>query len=82
MIRFVEAAVDKFNSKQGENKSIEECFNKSGQNPWSENSGNLFIQHLDSLKECAHFKRNVDEQMFKNQQHMYIGDNGSVILNE
>ena len=82
MIQFVEAAVDNFNSKQSKNKTIKECFNKSGQNPWNKNNGDLFIQHLNSLKECTHFKRNVDEQMFKNQEHMYICDNNnSVIIN-
>ena len=61
--------MDNFNSKQGDNKTIKECFNKSRQNPWSKNSGDQFIQHLDSLKEGAHSKRDVDEQMFENQQH-------------
>ena len=42
-------------------------FQKLGQSPWYEGGDDLFKQHLDKLKDCAHFKRDVTNNIDGNE---------------
>ena len=71
MIKFVEEAVRQFNFIQladgnGRQESIKSMFEKLGQSPWYENGDELFIKHLDKLKENAHYKRDVENNIQSN----------------
>ena len=38
-------------------------FEKLGQSPWYAGGDDQFIQHLDKLKDCAHFKREITDNI-------------------
>ena len=38
---------------------MKKIFEKLGQSPWYQGEGDLFTEHLNQLKDFAHFKREV-----------------------
>ena len=71
MIKFIEEAVLKFNASQisannTENEIIKTIFDKLGQNLWFQQEDELFIKHLDKLKENAHYKRDLEGNIESN----------------
>ena len=74
MLKFIKEAVATFNRKQmkdgkPENQTVRIMFQKLGQSPWHQGRDDLFKQHLDKLKDCAHFKHNVANNIDRNE-HM------------
>ena len=75
MIKFVEDGVNKFNEKQiNVKQTIKDTFQKMGQDPWYGGKDDKFIEHLDKLKDNAHFKRELEEAIDTNQMHTNLGD--------
>ena len=52
----------------GKCESIKSIFEKLGQSPWFSGSGDSFVEHLNKLKENAHYKRDVENNV-QNQYH-------------
>ena len=66
MLKFIEQAVHTFNAKQIENQTVKKIFEKLGQSPWYQGEGDLFTEHLNTLKDYAHFKREVIDNVYGN----------------
>lgn len=71
MIKFVEEAVGKFNALQFEDgngrcESVSSMFEKLGQSPWIAGEDELFILHLNKLKENTHCKRELENNIESN----------------
>ena len=78
MIKFIEQAVRSFNQKQVENQTVKKMFEKLGQSPWYHGEGDLFVEHLNSLKDFAHFKREVIDNIDGNSHTDLDGINSHV----
>ena len=59
MLKFIKQAARAFNQKQVENQSVKKIFEKLGQSPWYQGEGDSLTEHLNQLKDFAHFKREV-----------------------
>ena len=71
MLKFIEQAISSFNRKQLqdgklENQTVKIMFEKLGQSPWCQDGDKLFREHLDKLKDCEHFKRDVESNVSGN----------------
>ena len=73
MIKFVEKAISKFNALQfedgnGRSESVSSMFEKLGQSPWFARGDELFVEHLNKLKQNAHYKRDLENDI---QNHVH-----------
>ena len=59
MLKFIGQVVHTFYATQIENQTVKKMFEKLGQSPWYQGEGDLFTEHLNKLKDYAHFKREV-----------------------
>ena len=71
MLKFIEQAKSSFNRKQLqdgklENQTVKIMFEKLGQSLWYQDGDKLFREYLDKLKDCAHFKRDVESNVSGN----------------
>ena len=75
MLKFIEQAIRLFNRQQlaggGECQTVRKMFEKAGQSPWCGGGDDLFVEHLNKLKENAHFKREVTDNV-ENNSHMEL----------
>jgi len=81
MIDFVDAAINKYNMEEfSSNKTtIRDCFRKVGQDPWYEDEDQLLAVKLEEYKECAQYKRDMEDDLLNSNSHAVV-EADSVVL--